>query len=147
MPGFCICNGYAMIWICLNKLFWLWVLNMPNQSFTGFWICLIFKTGQGSEYGKGHTGCWICLNKSEYALLMLKICLNMAEYIWVNKSSEYGWILMCLMQHSIRSLYKLLSSFQDSGYPASASLKILENDWIKSSDYARPLDMPDHLTC
>ena len=51
----------------------------------GFWICLVyvsqgFNKASGSKYAmaqnmarlwicEGYTGCWICLNKPDYALL------------------------------------------------------------------------------
>ena len=45
---------------------------------------------------EGYTGCWICLNKPEYALIITQyawICLNNAEYdIWKN-SAKYARIL------------------------------------------------------
>ena len=48
------------------------------------------------------------LNMQEYDLIML----NLLEYacIYLNKQSSEFW--MCLMQY-IRSLYKLLSNYQD----------------------------------
>ena len=82
------------------------VLNMQQDAIMkGFWIF------QDSEYAsfvtrlsicEGYTGCQICLNKAEYAL----ISLDMREYalIILNVSDAV---------RSIRSLYKLLCSYQD----------------------------------
>ena len=82
------------------------VLNMQQDAIMkGFWIF------QYSEYAsfmrrlwicEGYTGCQICLNKAEYAL----ISLDMREYalIILNVSDAV---------RSIRSLYKLLCSYQD----------------------------------
>ena len=50
MPSFFICKCYIRFWICLNMAEYSWincsdygkVLNMPGQSFTGFWKCLRF---------------------------------------------------------------------------------------------------------
>ena len=88
MPGFYICKRYKRFWIWLNNALWqgseyamsmfrrvlnrLPVLSMPVLRRLG--IC------------KGFTGCWICLNKPEYALIMsqyAQICLNNAEYDWI----------------------------------------------------------------
>ena len=64
----------------------------------------------------GYTGCWICLNKPEYALIIPQyvwIYLNNAEheydYIYLNKqSAEFARILnMSDAVHNIRSLNKL----------------------------------------
>ena len=59
---------------------------------------------------EGYTGCWICLNKPDYALIISHyewICLNNAEYDWicwympektrVLNMPELFW--MCLMQY------------------------------------------------
>ena len=72
---------------------------------------------------KCYTGCWICLNKPEYALIMSQyawIYLNNAEYDWIcqhipekkKQSAEYAKILnKSDPLHSIRSLHELLSSY------------------------------------
>ena len=58
---------------------------LVNRVFLRFCIC------QSSEYGKVmnmqvFTGCWICLNKPEHALIISQymwICLSNAEYDWL----------------------------------------------------------------
>ena len=62
-------------WIMREQI----VLNMPGQSFTGFWICHSSKYSRARNMARlriceGYTGCWICLNEAEYALI---ICQNM----------------------------------------------------------------------
>ena len=94
----------------------------------GFWICLI-KVSQGFEYASGSRSARICYGILQsfqyvrvtqgvkYALIMPQyawICLNNAEYAtWIN-SSQYARILdLSDAVHSIRWLYKLLSSYRD----------------------------------
>ena len=103
---------------------------MPEfPTLVEFWICLV-KVSQGFEstfsfkYARarnmtrlwifeGYTRCSICLNKPEYALIML----NILEYacIYLNKLSfEYVRILnVSDAVHSIRLLYKLPSSYRE----------------------------------
>ena len=80
------------------------VLNMPGLRFEGFWINLRFIQGLHRV-----------LEKPEYALIML----NIIEYdsIYLKKqSAEYARILnVSDTVHSIRSLYKLLSSYRSRG--------------------------------
>ena len=89
-----------------------------------FWICLVvsqgFKWASGSKYARaqnmvrlwifeGYTGCWICLNRPEYALIMSQyvwICHNNAEYDWICWHTPEKTVLnmpelfwMCLMQY------------------------------------------------
>ena len=100
----------------------------------GFWICLV-KFPQGFEYAssskydralnmasllicKGCRGCWICLYNPEYALTMPQyvwICLNNRASLNIPKYSfQYARILdVPDVVHSIRSLYILVSSYQD----------------------------------
>ena len=53
---------------------------------------------------EGYTGCWMCLNKPGYSLIMPQYvwaCINNAEYasIYLNKESfNMPELLMCLMQ-------------------------------------------------
>ena len=58
---------------------------------------------------------WKCLNMCEYTLIML----NMLEYTWIylnKQSSEYARLVnVSDAVRSIRSLYKLLSSYRDRG--------------------------------
>ena len=110
IPGFFICKCYTRFWTCLNmakkflnKQFWYFhrvlnvrpVLNMPELR---IWqTCEYVRVTQVGEYA------WIMLNMLEYAC------------IYPNKqSSECAKILnMCDAVHSLRSLYKLLSSYRD----------------------------------
>ena len=96
MPGFYICKCCTRFWIWLNNALWqgsecAWstfhrVLNKPPAL-----------NMPGSEYGKdgiceGYTGCWICINKPGYAVIMSQyvwICLNKAG-IWLNITA-YTW--------------------------------------------------------
>ena len=77
---------------------------------TGFWICLAkdMQHASGSKYAraqnivrlwifKGYTGCWICLTKLEYALIMLKVLENAC--IDLNKQSSEYTRTLCLMQY------------------------------------------------
>ena len=52
---------------------------------------------------EGYTGCWICLNKPEYALIITQyawICLNNAEYdIWKNRVLNMPEFWKSLMQY------------------------------------------------
>ena len=81
MPDFCIWKHYKRFWICLNKLFnYGRVLNMPGQSFIGFWIC------------KGYTWCWICLNKPEYALN-------------ITSTAKQKLLKMCHLRHRLRIFF------------------------------------------
>ena len=86
IPGFLICQAsvYAMV---MQWSEYVWI----NCSDCGFWICLI-KVSQGFEFAS--------YSKQARAQNMEKVTqgaeyawISMAEYIWVNKSSEYGWIL------------------------------------------------------
>ena len=90
-----------------------------------FWICLV-KVSQGFEYAsgskhvvarnmarlwirKGYTGWWICLNKPEYASIMLKM-LEYASISLNTQGLEYARILnVSEAVHSIRLLFKMLS--------------------------------------
>ena len=64
MPGFCICESYIRLWICL-------FLNMPGLR---IWQgCGYARVTQGSEYA------WISFHNGSNAL----ICLNNAEYAWI----------------------------------------------------------------
>ena len=119
IPGFWISHvseyarvtqGFSYTWIQLN----VWI-NCSTMAV--FWICLV-KLSQGFERAcnlarlwicEGYTGCWICLNKPEYALISLNmskyalIMLKMFKYTWVyvnKRSSEYARILMCHMQYT-----------------------------------------------
>ena len=109
-------------------------LQLVCKLFTRFWIS---KQASGSEYVRAHnmprlwilicegyTGCWICLNKSEYALMIFQyawlslLTLNMIEcggiYLKKKKSAEYARILNVPdAVHSRRLLYKWLSSYRD----------------------------------
>ena len=102
---------YTRIW--LNNALWqgseyAWSTKYARaQNMARLWKC------------KGCTGCWICLNKLEYASMSQYswISLNNAEHIpayaWKN-SSEYARILNVFdAVHSIRSLYKLLRCYRD----------------------------------
>ena len=71
---------------------------------------------------EGYTGCWTCLNKPELNKIMshyVWICLNNAEYDWICWHIPGKTVLNMLefwlsnVVHSIRSLYKLLSSYLD----------------------------------
>ena len=85
MPDFCIWKHYKRFWICLNKLFdYGRVLNMPGQSFIGFWIC------------KGYTWCWICLNKPEYALN-------------ITSTAKQKLLKMCHLRHRLRIFFFFFS--------------------------------------
>ena len=92
------------------------VLNMPSQHLTvlnklpvlnmsGLRLC------QVCEHVRV-TPCWICLNKLEYALIMSQY----DEYSLITlkkNSTEYTRILQVSdAVHSIRSLYKLRSSYR-----------------------------------
>ena len=93
-------------WIFVNFRKFDRVLNMQQDVIMkGFWIF------QDSEYAsfmtrlwicEGYTGCRICLNKPEYAL----ISLDMREYALTILSVSDA-------VRSPRSLYKLLCSYQD----------------------------------
>ena len=63
------------------------LLNMPGQRST---VPVLNQPGlriwTRLWRSEGYKGCWICLNKSEYALIMSHyewICLNNAEYDWI----------------------------------------------------------------
>ena len=78
--------------------------------------CQYVKVAQGEDY----TGCWICLNKPEYLLIIMSqdvwICLYNAEYDWKCQHipEKYARILnVSDVVHTIRSLYKLLGSYWD----------------------------------
>ena len=90
IPGVCKYKCCLRFWIPLNMAEWC--------PMAGFWICLVnisqgFKQASGSKYAmtqnmsrlwirEGYKGCWICLNKPEYALIISKyewICFNNVE--------------------------------------------------------------------
>ena len=142
IPGFRVCqvSAYARVaqgseynWIWLNNHLWQdSVLNMPGQRFTGtsgfkysraqnvarLWIC------------KGYTGCWICLNKPEYALIMpqyLWICFNNTEYDWTYRPTPekiYWWICqnsecVCTNYWAIietKTKFRTLSNTEDKAF-------------------------------
>ena len=127
IPGFWVCQVcvYASVvqvseyaWIWLNDALWqgseyVWSTFHRAQNMARLWI------------SKGYKGCWICLNKPEYALIMsqyewicLKSCwiwLNILTYTWKKKqSAEYDIIILSVSDavYSIRSLNSL-SNYQD----------------------------------
>ena len=94
-------------------------LQLVCKRFTRFWIS---KQASGSEYTRAHnmprlwilicegyTGCWICLNKSEYALMIFQyawlslLTLNMIECggIYLKKKRVLNTLefWMCRMQY------------------------------------------------
>ena len=131
IPGFWVCKCCTRFWIWLNMADWC-----PME---GFWVCLInvwrgFQWASGSKCARaqntariwikeGYTECWICLNKSEYTLIISQyawICLNNGLYDWItsvnlNKQSfAYARILnVSDAGHCIKSPYILLSSYWD----------------------------------
>ena len=106
MPGFCICKltqsfEYAWIWLndaWINCSVYGRVLNMPNQSFTGFWICSGYKYAEVWNLArlwiwKGYTGCRIYLNKPEYALIMPPYALICTAWkVGTTKLSLQTWV-------------------------------------------------------
>ena len=125
MPVVCICKRSEYAWILLNnawincsdcessEVHWFyWVLNMSlvlnarARNRARLWIC------------EDYTGCWICLSKSEFTFNMYEYAftmLDMLEYAWINlneQSSEYARVVSDAV-HSIRPLYKWLSSYRD----------------------------------
>ena len=113
-----VAEGSEHAWIWLNKALincsdYGRAFNMPPVLIIaglGIWQGLEYaRVTQGAEYG------WISLNMPEYALIWLDIL----EYGWIylNKQScEYARILnVSDPVQSIRSLYKLLSSYRDRG--------------------------------
>ena len=109
----------------MDKLIWLWQrsqyawskfhrhLNMPPV------LSVSGRNMARCEYIQGlHrvlNMLWKCLNMCEYTLIML----NMLEYTWIylnKQSSEYARLVnVSDAVRSIRSLYKLLSSYRDRG--------------------------------
>ena len=85
-----------------------------------FWICLA-KVSQGFEYdsrSKYATDQNMArlmrelnrfLNMAEYILIML----NMLEYVWINRVVNMPEFWKCDAVQTIRSLWKLLSSYRD----------------------------------
>ena len=91
IPGFRVCQVSAHASAAQGseygwKMPYDRVLNMPGQRFAvlnklpvltnmaRLWIC------------EGYTGCWICLNKPVFTLIMYQY-----TWIWLNKA-EYDWI-------------------------------------------------------
>ena len=121
MPGFYICKCYT-----LNlPEYGIWLRIIPVETvltMAGFWI-YVFKVSQGFEHTsvskharaqnmaslwiwEGCSGCWIYLNKPEYALMMLQymlwqcwIYLNILAYIWINKVLYIPEFWISLMQY------------------------------------------------
>ena len=105
-----IAEGSEYAWSRFHR-----VLNKPMvlniqwpQNMASLWICTCY------------TEWWICLNKLDYALIVpqhVSVCLSNAEYDWIcrhitEKNKELN-INVSDGVHSIRSLYKLLSSYRD----------------------------------
>ena len=79
--SFCICKLYTRFWICLNVAQGFECSSASKHA--SAWIMAKLWIWEG------HTGCWICLYKPEYTLIML----NMLDYActFLNKqSSEYA---------------------------------------------------------
>ena len=119
-----VTQGSEYAWIWLNA--WIScsdygrVINMPGQSFTGFWICLPilnmpgFRIWKGCEYARVTQGCWLYLNKPECDLIILTM-LEL-DCVYVNKqSSKYARILnVSDAVHTTRSQHKLQSSYRNT---------------------------------
>ena len=139
LPSFVNMTGF---WICIGRYYGR-VLNIPGFQMCqisayasvklGFeypriwlnnaWInCSDYgriKVSRGFEYASGSkyvgaldmTSLWICEGYTEYALIMPHyswICLNNAEYAWM-------YLNIPDSVHSLMSLYKLLSNYEDRG--------------------------------
>ena len=127
-------------WICLNMSEFIiinWVLNMSHtihgmrllyKLMSPYWEISIFRTLARAQnmvrlwICEGYTGCWICLNMPENALIMCQyayVILNINKYarIYLKKktkkqSAEYARLLnVSDAVYWIRSLHKLLSSY------------------------------------
>ena len=101
-----VTQGSECAWIWLNA--WISysdygrVINMPGQSFTGFWICLPilnmpdFRIWKGCEYARVTQGCWLYLNKPECDLIILNNTLLLEQsvlYIMLGCCIRFQWVL------------------------------------------------------
>ena len=104
-PYASVAQDYEYVWIWLNKALWQ---GCEDASSMFHWV--LNKRGLHSV-----------LNMPEYALIISQyawICLNNAEWVnmpaptWKKQSAEYARVLNVFdTAHSIRSLYKSLSSY------------------------------------
>ena len=109
MPSFFICKHYSRFWICLiwpknswiNKQFWLFSQGFECSSSSNVPGLRIRQTCEYARVTQRVEYAWIIQNMLECA------------YIYLNKqSSEFAKILnMSYAVYSLRSLYKLLSSY------------------------------------
>ena len=87
------------------------------QNMARFWI------------SDGHKGCWICLNKSEYALIKSQdewICFNNADYDWICRRitektecwicQNYYECIWCSTKHKVTEFIEQLPTQTYSEY-------------------------------
>ena len=91
IPGFRVCQVSAHASAAQGseygwKMPYDRVLNMPGQRFAVLNKLPVLTTMARLWICEGYTGCWICLNKPVFTLIMYQY-----TWIWLNKA-EYDWI-------------------------------------------------------
>ena len=126
----------AGLWICLVNV--LQGLNQPpvlNMLGLKIWQgCEDARVPQGAEYA------WICLNNVSICVNIPQkrwIWLNMLACTWRKQNAEYARILdVSDAVNSIRSLYKLLSSYRDRRIQNTVKhirWNVLQKEWCLSA--------------
>ena len=153
------CKHYTSLWICLNKLFWLW--QGSEYAFFRAWggfmeLCTsikIYQKHNKKEPSGKHLGVFFLLDtlKNKFWMnTLIQIWTQSGPFIpksgqsfWFSKKDRGGLPHPPPPTPLVARLSLWLNMYQYPWIP----LNFLGNAWINCSNYIRALNMADYLTC